>query len=140
MIVIPSEGVANDSLVASVQSAIDGVVAYGIKGTAIKPTIIPVEIEVKVVFQKEATDFQRSQIRSLVRTAIERYIVNIPIGGEFILNEMRQQIMDVSPLIKDHVINCFYFREEPTFIGNVSAYWDEIFYPDQSMAEAIRVI
>jgi len=140
LIVIPVEGVANDSLVSSVQGAIDSVTAYGIKGTAIKPTIVPVEIEIRVVFVDTATDFQRSQIRALVKTTIERYIVNIPIGGEFILNEMRQQIMDVSPMIKDHVINCYYFREEPTFIGNVSSYWDELFYPNQSITEAIRVI
>jgi uncharacterized phage protein gp47/JayE len=140
MIVIPTEGVAGDSLVSSVQTAIDAVTAYGIKGTAIKPTIIPVEIEVRIIFMDAATDFQRSQIRSLVRTSIERYIVNITIGGEFILNELRQQIMDVSPLIKDHVISCYYFKEEPVFMGNVSSYWDELFYPDPKLSDAIRVI
>ena len=140
IIVIPVEGMANDSLVASVQTAIEAVTAYGIKGTAIKPTVVPAEIEVRIIFQDKATDFQRSQIRSLVRTSIERYIVNIPLGGTFILNEMRQQIMDVSPLIKDHVISCYNFRKEPVFLGNVSSYWDELFYPNPDMAEAIRVI
>jgi hypothetical protein len=56
------------------------------------------------------------------------------------LNELRQQIMDVSPKIKDHVISCYYFREEPTFLGNVDIYWDEMFYPNPSSPEAIRVL
>ena len=140
IIVIPVEGIANDSLVSSVQTAIDAVTAYGIKGTAIKPTVIPVEIEVRLIFVDNATDFQRSQIRSLARSSIEKYIVNIPIGGDFILNEMRQQVMDVSPLIKDHVISCYNFREAPVFMGNVSSYWDELFYPNPKLADAIRTL
>jgi len=140
IIVIPVEGLSSDSLVEGVQTAIEAVTAYGIKGTAIKPSIVPVEIEVRLIYQDRATDFERSQINSLVRTSIEKYTVNIRLGGDFILNEMRQQIMDVSPLIKDHVISCYNFRNEPVFIGNVSSYWDELFYPDPDMAEAIRVI
>jgi len=140
VIVIPVSGIANDTLVSSVQTAIDVVTAVGIRGTAIKPSIVPVNIEVRIVFTMDTTDFQKSEIRSMVQSAITNYIVNIPIGGDFILNEMRQQIMDVSPKIKDHIINCFVFRNEPTFLGNVSIYWDEVFYPDPSVTDAIRVI
>jgi len=140
IIVIPLEGIATDSLVSSVQQAIDSVQAYGLKGTAIKPSIVPVDIEVKLVFTSDATDFQKSSIISQVETSIIRYIVNIPIGNSFILNELRQQIMDVSPKIKDHVINCYLFREEPVFVGNVDIYWDEMFYPNSNSANAINVI
>lgn len=139
VIVVPAEGIANSTLVASVQSAIDDVKAVGITGTAISPTIVPVDIEVKLVFVDGATDYEREVIRSSVKSSIEKYTVNIPIGGTFILNEMRQQIMDVSPKIKDHLISCYYFREEPTFLGNVDIYWDEMFYPNPSSFEAIRV-
>lgn len=140
VIIIPVEGIATDGLVAEVQSNIDEVQAFGIKGTVIKPTIVPVDIEVKLVFTTNTTDFEKSEIRSNVQVSIEKYIVNIPLGGTFILNEFRQQIMDVSPKIKDHVINCYFFREEPTFIGNVAMYWDEMFYPNPNSVEAIRVI
>jgi uncharacterized phage protein gp47/JayE len=140
VIVIPVEGIAGDGLVSQVQSAIEAVQAYGMKGTAIKPGIVPVNIEVKIVFISGMTDFQQSEIRAMVKSTIEKYIVNIPIGDSFILNEMRQQIMDVSPKIKDHVINCYMFRDEPVFVGNVDIYWDELFYPDPNSSDAIRVI
>lgn len=140
MIVIPVEGLATDKMLSDVQAAISSVQALGITGTAIKPGIVPVEIEVRIVFVDNTSDTDKETIRGKIKTAIEKYIVNIPIGGTFILNELRQQIMDVSTKISDHVINCYYFRQEPTFMGNVEIYWDEMFYPDTSIAEAIRVL
>lgn len=140
VIVIPVEGIATDSLISSVQSAINDVTACGMKGTAIKPTIVPVDIEVKLIFNNNATDFEKSDIKSQVKTSIEKYTTNIPLGGEFIYNELIQQIMDVSQKIKDTMVTCYFFREEPTFLGNVSIYWDEMFYPNPNSAEAIRVL
>jgi uncharacterized phage protein gp47/JayE len=140
VIVVPTEGIANATLIASVQAAIDDVKAVGITGTAIAPTVVPVDIEVKLIFVTGTTDYEKETIRSSVKSSIEKYTVNIPIGGTFVLNELRQQIMDVSPKIKDHVISCYYFREEPTFLGNVEIYWDEMFYPNPDSPEAIRVL
>ena len=140
ILVIPIEGIATSSLLSSVQTAIEAVQACGIKGTAVSPTMVPVDIEVKLVFTSNTTDSEKTTIRSNVVSAIEKYTVNITIGGVFILNELRQQIMDVSAKILDHKITCYYFREEPHFLGNVEIYWDEIFYPNTGSAEAIRVI
>jgi len=140
VMVIPVEGLATQGMLNGVQSAIDSVQAFGITGTAIKPSVVPVEIEVRLIYVNNTTDTDRTAISESAKTAIEKYIVNIPPGGTFILNELRQQIMDVSTKILDHVINCYYFRQEPTFMGNVSIYWDEMFYPDTSIAEAIRVL
>jgi len=140
LIVIPVEGIANSALVGNVQNAIDSAHALGVKGTAISPTIVPVNLDIKLMFLSNTTDFEKTNIRGNVRTAVEKYIVNIPLGGEFILNELRQQIMDVDTKIKDHVVSCYYFREQPHFLGNVEIYWDEMFYPNPDSPEAIRIL
>jgi uncharacterized phage protein gp47/JayE len=140
VIVIPIEGIATQSLLDKVQEKIDTYQALGMRGTAIAPSIVPVDIEVKLVFVNNTTDYEKTTIRMNAKTAIESYIVNIPIGGTFIVNEMRQQIMDVSSKIKDHVISCYYFREQPCFHKNIEIYWDEMFYPNPDSDEAIRVI
>lgn len=140
ILVIPTEGLADSTLIAQVQSAIEGVQAYGIRGTATAPGVVPVDIEVRVIFVNGVTNGEQESIRQRVKTAIERYTVSIPIGGTFILNELRQQIMDVSPKIRDHVITCYYFREQPHLPGNVYINYDEIFYPNPDSAEAIRCI
>jgi len=139
VIVIPAEGLPTPTMLANVQSAIDSVQAYGIRGVAVAPGIVPVDIEVMLVFVSGTTPERQVKIRDNVRTSIEQYIVNIPIGGEFILNELRQQIMDVSASIKDHTIHCYYFREEPHMLGNVVIENDEMFYPNPSSLQAIRV-
>ena len=140
VLVLPVEGLATSTLVASVQTAIDGVQAYGIKGTATSPEIVPVDIEVRLVFISGTTVEAEDRIKLDVKTAIEQYITNIPIGGEFILNELRQQIMDVSEKIKDHDIHCYYFREQPHILGNVEIEHDERFYPNPNSPEAILVV
>jgi len=140
VLVVPTEGLASESLIAQVQDAIDGVQAYGIRGLAKSPTIVPIDISLKVIFLDGVTEVDKERIVDDVTTSIERYIVNIPVGGEFILNELRQQIMDVSPKIKDHTITCYYFREQPHILGNVLIYDDEMFYPNPNSAEAIRCI
>jgi len=114
--------------------------AYGIRGTAAAPGVVPVDIEVRIVFVEGVTEGAQEGIRSRVKAAIEKYTVSIPIGGVFILNELRQQIMDVSPQIRDHTIHCYYFREQPHLLGNVSIAYDEMFYPNPDSIEAIRCI
>ena len=140
VLVLPVEGLATSTLVASVQTAIDAVQAYGIKGIATSPEIVPVDIEVRLVFISGTTVESEDRIKLDVKTAIEQYITNIPIGGEFILNELRQQIMDVSEKIKDHDIHCYYFREQPHILGNVEIEHDERFYPNPNSPEAILVV
>jgi uncharacterized phage protein gp47/JayE len=140
VLVVPTEGLADDSLIAQVQTAIEEVQAYGIRGTAAAPGVVPVDIEVRIVFVEGVTEGEQESIKARVKSAIERYIVSIPIGGTFILNELRQQIMDVSPKIRDHTIHCYYFREQPHLLGNVSIAHDEMFYPNPDSAEAIRVV
>lgn len=139
IIVIPTEGIATSSLVSSVQSAIESAQALGMMGTAKAPTIVPVDIHVQLVFTIDTTEYEKDLLKSSVKSAIERYIVNIPIGDTFIINELRQQIMDVSNKIKDHEIRCYYFRNKPHFLKNVEIYWDEIFYPNPESKAAINV-
>lgn len=140
VLVIPTEGLAGASLIALVQTAIEGVQAYGIRGTAAAPGIVQVDIEVRIIFIGGVTDGDQESIKARVKSAIEKYTVSIPVGGTFILNELRQQIMDVSPKIRDHTIHCYYFREQPHLLGNVSILYNEMFYPNPDSAEAIRVI
>jgi hypothetical protein len=101
---------------------------------------VPVDIEVKLIFQKDTTEEEVSGIKEETKLAIERFIVNIPVGGTFVLNELRQQVMNVSPKTRDHVINCYYFRGQPHIHFNVDIYDDEMFYPNPDSPEAIRVI
>ena len=139
VIVIPSTGIASSSLISSVQTSLNNVQAYGVKGIAIAPTILPVEITAQLTFAPSTTAFNQSSIMQNTVTSINNYITSIPIGGTFVYNELITQIMETSPSIKDVNIVCYYFRQQPMFHGNITAYWDELFYPDPSLDTPITV-
>ena len=139
IIVIPTNGIATAQMISSVQSAINTVQAFGITGTAIAPTIVPVSISLTLSFAPGTTDLRKSNVTADVQTAIENYIVNIPIGGVFVLDSLTATIMNVDPSISDFIITSYYFNQQPTFKGNVNIYWDQIFYPDPSLASPITV-
>jgi uncharacterized phage protein gp47/JayE len=140
VVIIPVEGIATDQMISQVQSAINAVQAYGITGTAIKPSIVPVDLTIRIMFTSDTLDIDKDSLKAQVKTAVENYIVNIPLGASFVLNELRQRVMDVSPKIYDHVIDCYYFRGQPTFLGNYEIYWDEMFYPNPASVEAVIVL
>lgn len=140
VLVIPSEGLATASLLSAVQDAIDDTQAYGITGLAKTPTVVPLDLEISIIFVDKVTDIDQDKIRADVKTSVEQYIVNIPVGGIFIMNELIQQVMDVSPRIKDMTVRCLYCREQPHIIGNIEIYDDEMFYPNPDSSEAIKII
>jgi len=98
-----------------------------------------VSISVNLVFINGTTDSTQSDVQSRVQTAIENYIVNIPIGGTFILDQMTAAIINVDTSILDFTITKYYFNGKLTFQGNVSIYWDQMFYPDPSASSPITV-
>lgn len=140
LIVIPLEGLASDTLIASVQTAVDGAEAYGIKGTVIRPDVISVNIELSLSFTSSITDKERVTLRESVRQALENYIVNIPIGGSFIYNKFVDVVMNVSPHIINFEVNCYYFRGVPHLRTDVPSLYGELFYPDPNRNDPIRIL
>ena len=108
-------------------------------GTAIAPTVYPVSLGIVLTFVNGTTTAAQTNVIASVTTAIQNYIVNIPIGGTFVLDQLTQTILNVDPSILDYTITSYYFNQQSTFQGNVSIYWDEMFYPDPSLATPINV-
>jgi len=139
LIVVPVSGLATAGMISAVQSAINSVQALGMTGTAIAPTVIPVSITINLVFVPGTSVAMQGNVQASVQNAIQNYIVNIPIGGTFVLDALTQTIMNVDPSILDYSITSYYFNEQLTFQGNVNSYWDQMFYPDLSLANPITV-
>ena len=139
IIVVPVSGLATAGMISAVQNNINTVQALGMTGTAIAPSVVPVSITVNLVFVAGTTSAQQANVIGQVQTAITNYIVNIPIGGTFVLDQFTATIINVDPSIMDFTITSFYFNQQLTFQGNVSIYWDQMFYPDTTLASPITV-
>lgn len=140
LIVIPLEGIASDTLIAQAQIVIDETQAVGISGRATKPDIIPVDLEVLVVFDETVTDIEAEKLRNDIQAAIEHYIVNIGIGATFIYKKFVAVIMGTSGKIKTFETVHYFFRNSPHLLADVVAYPNELFFPNTLREDPIRVI
>ena len=128
------------SLLAEVQTEIEDVQSYGASGLARSPKKLSVELTIRILF-KEGTDVSlREGIKSDVSTAILDYMASIPMGGAFIYNEMIQRVQDVSSAIVDNQVSIYRFRGKDSLKVNILAEFDEMFFPNENINEAIKVI
>jgi len=130
VLVIPVGNKVSDITMRQVKSAVGAIKASGIYVSARQPSYIPVQIAVRLDTSAAATPGQASDIKEEVVNSILRYIGQIPLGGAFILNELRERVMSTSEKIRDMEILCYVFRNRPQLKRNFKAEPDELFLPD----------
>lgn len=91
----------SDSLIASVQAAIEEVTAQGIVGRADGPIEVGISFAITVTYTKQLPERDRSEIESKIRNGLVNYINNLDIGEDFIINEAVQRVMEVDDRIMD---------------------------------------
>lgn len=128
--VISNDPTQDRSTVAAVQSVIDDTKAYGVYAEVSSPVLIPVELQVRLVFSSDASTAEKGTVRQNVSNAIRDYIDGLNMGDGFVLNDAIQSIMDVSPKIIDLDIYGLAVNNVQKFIGNLDCKWNERFILD----------
>jgi hypothetical protein len=118
------------STISAVQSVVDDTKAYGVYAEVLTPLLIPIELQVRLVFSSDAIDAEKSAIRQNVVKAIRNYIDGLAMGDNFVLNELTQQIMDVSSKIVDLDVYGLAVNNVQKFVGNLNCKWNERFILD----------
>ncbi len=91
----------SQNLIDQVQANIDQVTAQGVRGTADRPNETGMSFVISITYRNGIGDDEKDAIEDQVRLAIADYVNNLDIGEEFILNEVTERILSVSPNIKD---------------------------------------
>jgi uncharacterized phage protein gp47/JayE len=128
--VISNDPTLDRTTVAAVQSVVDDTKAYGVYAEVLSPVLIPVELQVRLVFSSDASTAEKGTIRQNVTAAITDYIDGLSMGDSFVLNEVIQEIMDVSSKITDLDIYGLAVNNVQKFIGNLDCKWNERFLLD----------
>lgn len=89
------------NLIDQVQANIDQVTAEGIRGIADKPNETGMSFNISLSYRNGIGDDEKLSIDQQVEQAITDYVNNLDIGEEFIVNELVQRVLTVSPNIKD---------------------------------------
>jgi len=137
---IPRGNKVSRATIRQVQFLVDLVAPMGSLAIVRSPTSLPVEISIELIFTQETPEGEKGTVKRGARQALLDYLSVIPVGGLFVYNEMVQRVMDVSTRILDMRTICYSFRREPQVLGNIRAYDDESFVPDEEMANPIKVM
>jgi len=123
-----------------VEAVVRRIAAFGSRVRVKTPVELPVQLTIQLEFRKEARTTDKSRIKEQVRRAILNYLGEISVGGTLVLGGLTQRVMDVSDTIFDMKVLLFRFRSENHVLRNVQAEPDELFVPDQTAQNPIKVI
>jgi uncharacterized phage protein gp47/JayE len=104
IIIQAKQPVVSDGLISAVQQAVNTVTASGNRANIKRPVYNGLEVKIKLTYRPQAN---RALIRQLARRAVVDYIVNIPLGESFVLNELIQRVLEVDEKIFDMDIERF---------------------------------
>jgi len=91
----------SDQLIDNIDANIIAVVAEGSKAFVERPEETGMSMTISLRYINGIADNERDQIEDQVDLAITEYVNNLDLGDEFIVNELTERILSVSPSIKD---------------------------------------
>lgn len=134
--------IVTDGLLNAVKESIQRQSAVGENVYVTHPNYVGIEMQIQCRFDFNAN---RNLLKESVRTVVIDYINNLDIGGEIIINEMIQRILNISSQIQDLNFVLFGIGEynritnvnenfTPLRVTNQTAKWNEKFYTNNQLA------
>ncbi len=91
----------SNALLDNVQASIESVSSVGIRPAADRPNETGMAFTVNLIYQNGVSEEDKTSIESQIRTSMSDYVNGLDIGEEYIVNEMIERVLSVSPSIKD---------------------------------------
>lgn len=128
VIIVVDNSIANsESVLEKCKKQIANTVGYGIKFRIDTPTLTRVKLGFKLYLKDTVSDFDAQTIRYDVQQAIAEYINNLNIGEDIMIDQITQEIMNVSDDIISHQNIGFYINNQKALYVNQSCRWFEKF-------------
>jgi uncharacterized phage protein gp47/JayE len=136
----PTGNRVTDAMIGGARARIDAISAGGDLVTVRGPRYVNIGIDTRLSFTVGTPDSEKDDIRDNVRDAQLDYLDDIPLGGQFILQELRARIQETSPRILDHEILCLTIDGRAQILRNIRLFTDELFLPDPDLETPITVL
>jgi uncharacterized phage protein gp47/JayE len=111
LVIVTDYAVPSRAILSAVEGVVTDVAAYGTGIIVTTPELLAVELKIVLDWQPDATVEDMDMTKRRIRVAVIDYTNNLPIGGEWIANEVVQRVMEVSDLIKDMKVEYFRISE-----------------------------
>ena len=128
VLVVVDNSIENpDMVLEKVKKQVAATVGYGIKFKIDTPTLTRVKLGFKIYLKDTVPDFDAQTIRYDVQQVIANYIDNLSIGEDIMIDQITQEIMNVSDNIISHQNTSFYIDNQKALYVNQSCRWFEKF-------------
>jgi uncharacterized phage protein gp47/JayE len=127
VIVLSDEDVTAKGILESVRTKLLTVHGYGIRYNVVSPTLTYVSIKQKLYLNDKLSDIEKQEIRYDVQLALTKYLSELKIGEDIIIDKITQVIMNVSENILQESNMSFYINGEKALYVNQSCRWFERF-------------
>jgi hypothetical protein len=117
----------SEAILEQVRKQVAITVGYGIKFKVTTPTLTRIKLGFKLYIKDTVSDFDAQTIRYDVQQAIANYINNLNIGEDIMIDQITQEIMNVSDDIISHQNTSFYINNQKALYVNQSCRWFEKF-------------
>lgn len=127
VIVLSDEDVTANNILENVKQKLQTVHGYGIRYNVVSPTLTYVSIKQKLYLDDKLSDIEKQEIKYNVQLALTKYLSNLKIGEDIIIDKITQVIMNVSKDILQESNISFYINGEKALYVNQSCRWFERF-------------
>lgn len=137
--VVTSDPYPTDAFIATIQAAVDDIIAFGNKVVVTVPKQIPVEIGMKLVFKKTASSASQAVILTEANTALKSYVAALVPGDSISIKGLQSAIMAVSKDIFDVQIFKFIINSKPALLVDQDSTSQQRFV-ESTNADALQVV
>lgn len=139
ILIVPTTSTVTFETLRRARILIDSVRAAGVRVEVREPDYIPLEIHVKLSYNRGVSDAAQARIAQNVRVNVIDYIDDIPMGGVLVINELRQRVMQTDEGIMDMQITCLNVDRRPQLLTNVRLAEEEIFILDTDADDPVSI-
>lgn len=127
VIILSDEDVTSTGILENVKNKLADVHGYGIRYNVVSPTLTYVKIKHQLIFRDNIGDSEKQEIRYEVQTELSKYLNNLSIGEDIMVDKITQLIMNISPeIIEEKNINMYINGERAVYV-NQNCRWFERF-------------
>lgn len=136
--VVTRDAIVDEETMAEVNAVIEQMKAYGVRGFAYSPVLVPVEFKARIIFDKSVLDLDQKMVRAQAQQIVRDYISQLQVGSALNPLEIRNRIYNLNTGIFDVQIYQFRVNNRPAIVTNQEAQWNERF-SEAAIPDAILV-
>lgn len=123
--VISEAAITPQSLLDSVQDAIEDCEAFGVRGEVFRPIVLAVEMKIRLIFNKTVPDLDRKLSIAQSQDAVQNYVNSRNVGMPLSTNDIIKIIQEIHPGIEESILFDYKIDNRPVLAVDQHPAWNE---------------